>query len=484
MSQITLQQTNVISRNSLHFSRIKLFGLYIHSQFLLLLVLEILITAATVYAVGFYLDLGFKSFEFDSTTYLKIVSVPLVLSVSMAGVGLYNSRQSRNMLAIIVRFAVAVILSLLLVSALYTLFPLLMPSIQQYLLVLCASLIGLFFIRVCFYHLFNQVIFERRVLVIGTGNRAQRVMELLETDRSVAFDLVGFYRRDQDTEVQIDANLVVEGPVTLREMVAQHQVDEIVIALDDRRQCLPSDELLDCKLMGVSVIDLLDFYERESGKINLELLNPGWLIYANGFNKYFFSSFMKRSFDIICSLLLGLLTLPVFTLTALLIWLESKGKDPVFYQQERVGLNGRVFNVLKFRSMRTDAEKDGAAIWAQEHDPRVTVVGRIIRKYRIDELPQLLNILLGHMSLVGPRPERPEIVENLQAVNRYYGHRHRVKPGLTGWAQLRFKYGACEASAMEKLQYDFYYLKNFSILFDLCILIQTVEVVLFRKGAR
>jgi len=256
------------------------------------------------------------------------------------------------------------------------------------------------------------------------------------------------------------------------------------VALDDRRQSLPTDDLLNCRMSGIDITDTLDFFERESALIQLDLVQPSWLIHADGFKRNFIRSSVKRSFDILVSVFLLVLSAPFMLLTALAILLECGGKGPVFYSQLRVGRNGRCFNVHKFRSMKTDAEADGVARWAQKEDPRITRIGSFIRKYRLDELPQLWNVLVGEMSLVGPRPERPEFVKELHQANPLYKERHRVCPGITGWAQLCYPYGASAEDSMSKLQYDLYYVKNHGLFLDAYTLIQTIEVVLFKKGSR
>ena len=257
------------------------------------------------------------------------------------------------------------------------------------------------------------------------------------------------------------------------------------MALDDRRQgTIPTDELLNCRMSGIDVSDMLDFFERETAKIRLDLLRPSWLIHAEGFKYHALREFSKRAFDVTLATTLFVLTLPLMLLTAAAICMESGGNGSVFYRQERVGKDGKVFDLIKFRSMQMDAEKDGKARWAAKNDPRVTRVGNFIRKYRLDELPQLWNVLRNDMSIVGPRPERPEFVENLSRLSPLYKERHRVKPGIAGWAQLRYPYGASEQDSIEKLQYDLYYVKNHRLIFDLYILVQTVEVVLYTKGAR
>ena len=241
---------------------------------------------------------------------------------------------------------------------------------------------------------------------------------------------------------------------------------------------------MNCRMTGINVTDMLDFFEREMGLLQLDLIQPGWLIHADGFKRNLLRSTIKRSFDIIASGLLLLVLLPVIIITAIAILIESGWKGPVLYFQERVGLGGNPFNVIKFRSMQTTAEADGQARYAETNDPRVTRVGSFIRKYRLDEIPQLWNVFVGEMSLVGPRPERPVFVDNLCKINPLYPERHRVKPGVTGWAQLCYPYGASEKDSIEKLKYDLYYVKNHGIFFDFYILIQTIEVVLFKKGSR
>jgi sugar transferase (PEP-CTERM system associated) len=265
-------------------------------------------------------------------------------------------------------------------------------------------------------------------------------------------------------------------------MVRKEQVDEIVVAVSERRGgSMPLRELLDCKLQGVLVIDLATHFEKTLGQIRLDAVNAGWLIFSDGFAQGWIRTLVKRVFDIAFAIVLIVLALPVMLVTGVLIRLESRG--PIFYIQERVGLHGKSFNVIKFRSMRIDAEKDGKPVWAAASDDRTTRVGRVIRKSRIDELPQLFNVLGGSMSLVGPRPERPYFVDKLTNEIPYFAVRQSIKPGVTGWAQVRYHYGASVEDAAEKLQYDLYYVKNHSLLLDLVVLFETVGVVLMGWGA-
>jgi sugar transferase (PEP-CTERM system associated) len=270
----------------------------------------------------------------------------------------------------------------------------------------------------------------------------------------------------------------------MHEFAVAASIDEVVIAMDDRRQNFPLHDLLECRVKGIDVLDLMNFLERETGKVKLDVMNPSWIIFSEGFKRNGLREFVRRAFDLIASLGLLAIAWPLMIIAAVAIKFEDGIGAPIFYRQQRVGIDGKVFNLLKFRSMSVNAEADGKAQWAQKNDSRVTRVGGVMRKTRIDELPQLLNVLRGDMSFVGPRPERPEFVSQLNERIPYYRERHCVKPGITGWAQLCYPYGSSEKDALEKLQYDLYYVKNHGFLFDLMILLQTAEVVLWGKGAR
>jgi sugar transferase (PEP-CTERM system associated) len=286
-----------------------------------------------------------------------------------------------------------------------------------------------------------------------------------------------------NSECCLDRTRILHDKGTILSVAKKYKIDEIIVGVRERRGGgLPADQLLECKLAGIEVVDLPSFYERETGQIQVESLNPSWMIFSDGFKRSPFKDLTKRTFDVAASGGLLLLTLPVMLVTTLLIWLESGG--PIFYRQERVGELGRIFRVLKFRSMRQDAERDGVPQWAKKQDDRVTRVGRAIRLLRIDELPQVFNVFKGDMSFVGPRPERPYFVDDLTKKISYYPSRHTVKPGITGWAQIRYPYGATVEDALQKLQYDLYYVKNHTLFLDLIILFQTAQVILFGKGAR
>ena len=322
---------------------------------------------------------------------------------------------------------------------------------------------------------------KRRILVFGTGIKAHEVSQaLIRSDPSA--EIVGFFAGPNEFNTMMPSKQIISPGGTLLEAAIASKAQEIVVALSERRGgSMPMRDLLDCKLRGIKVLDLASYFERTLGQIRLDSLYAGWLIFGEGFDQGRSRVAIKRLSDIVFSLILLVMALPVMLVTALLIGLESG--FPILYRQERVGLNGRLFNVVKFRSMCNDAERGGMPRWATANDDRITRVGHFIRKLRIDELPQLFSVVMGHMSLIGPRPERPFFVDQLCREIPFYAVRHSVKPGVTGWAQVRYHYGATVEDAAEKLQYDLYYVKNHSLLLDLVILFETVGVVIGRKGA-
>jgi sugar transferase (PEP-CTERM system associated) len=325
----------------------------------------------------------------------------------------------------------------------------------------------------------------RRVLIVGTGEEAQGVATDLGAAGSARRTIVGFYPTSADTAPADSPALaapVFPKGLSIDEVVQKYRVDEVIVAVREQRGGgVPMDQLLACRIRGIPVLDLAGFFERAKGEVPTDSLKASWLVYGHGFVQGGLRTLVKRVFDLISSSVLLVIASPVIVLTALAIKLESSG--PIIYRQERVGLGGRSFMCLKFRSMRTDAEEDGVARWATKNDSRVTRVGAFIRKMRIDELPQLISVLKGEMSLVGPRPERPSFVAQLQQQIPFYDIRHSVKPGVTGWAQVRYSYGASVEDARRKHQFDLYYVKNNSLFLDLLVLVETVSVVLFREGA-
>lgn len=324
-------------------------------------------------------------------------------------------------------------------------------------------------------------LFKSKVLILGTGADAAAVATSLARPAQRATEVVGFYAQGGENLSEVDNERILPASISLLDTVRQHGVDEVIVAVRERRGgVLPIRDLLDCKLSGVRVLDLSSFFERTQGQVRIDSLKASWLIYGDGFRQGWSRTLVKRCFDLVAAITLFVATLPIMVVTAILILLEDGA--PIFYRQERVGFAGRVFKVIKFRSMRTDAEKDGTPRWASSNDDRTTRVGRVIRKLRIDELPQLLNVIAGEMSLVGPRPERPYFVDKLAQEIPFYAVRHCVKPGVTGWAQVRYQYGSSVDDAIQKLQYDLYYVKNHTLMLDTLVLFETVRVVLMGEG--
>ncbi|MBA2602896.1 MAG: TIGR03013 family PEP-CTERM/XrtA system glycosyltransferase [Acidobacteria bacterium] len=324
--------------------------------------------------------------------------------------------------------------------------------------------------------------FGERILIVGTDTTAQTVARQVLAQQDFPYQIIGFIDHDPARVGESVVNPRIVGtPADIEQLVSTHGIDRIFVGMSDRRGKLPIRELLRAKLSGVRVEDVNSVYERLTGKLLVEDLRPSWLIFSDDFRASRLTRQTKRTFDLLLALIGLVLGAPLMLFTAVAVWLESGG--PVLYRQERMGLNGRVFPLYKFRSMRQDAEQ-GTPIWASAVDDRVTMVGRFIRKTRLDELPQLWNVLRGDMSFVGPRPERPFFVAQLAEQIPFYEQRHAVRPGITGWAQVKYRYGASIEDSLEKLRYDLYYVKHLSLTFDLTILFDTVKVVLFAKGAR
>lgn len=322
--------------------------------------------------------------------------------------------------------------------------------------------------------------FARRVVILGVGASAGNMGSLIpESDENY---LLSGYVRCSDEDSQVSPDRILENSGGIYETVKRERADKIVVSLAERRGVFPFQEVMACKLAGVEVMDAPSFYEHVTGKLFLEGINPSWIIFSDGFNVSRVRKVIKRGVDIICATAGIILTVPFLPLIALAIKLDSPG--PVFYRQERVGEREQNFFLYKFRTMRVDAESGSGAVWAQKNDTRVTRLGNFLRKCRIDELPQFFNILCGEMSMVGPRPERPEFVIKLKELIPYYSERHFVKPGVTGWAQVRYPYGASVEDATEKLRFDLYYIKHLSLTLDFIIILKTIQVVLFRRGAR
>ncbi|WP_414828134.1 TIGR03013 family XrtA/PEP-CTERM system glycosyltransferase [Alteromonas sp. H39] len=416
---------------------------------------------------------------------LLTVSI-LICSLS---VGLYEAKLRETFRGIIRRIFVSVGLSYFLVEIISrTFFDDLVMHSYFLPVAVCSIIITLVVFRYFTNRLGLLGLGKMRIVVLGAGERASIIEKRMRRDVDrIGFDLLGFVPIPGDNReegIKKEKTIHVKVDENFQHFISENDVEEIVIACDQRRGTLPIDVLFECRLRGIEVTDLLDFMERETGQIVVNLMYPSWVIYSNGFQS---NNYLRDALDYTLNALLAAFVFvfvwPFMLITALIIFLDDgmRTKTSVFYKQERVGLNGKLFKIIKFRSMRPDAEKDGAK-WASKNDDRVTRIGHFIRKYRIDELPQLINVFKGEMAFIGPRPERPEFVEKLVREVPYYNQRHNVKPGLAGWAQLNYPYGASVEDSMEKLKFDLYYVKHQSLLLDILILVRTVEVVLFGKG--
>jgi sugar transferase (PEP-CTERM system associated) len=414
----------------------------------------------------------------------RSITFGAMIVIGMAALGLYQMHLRDSWFGVLTRQVVGFVLGSVALIICYYVIPQLKIGRGVLGIALVIGLVLVTVFRFAFLRTVDAEAMRRRVLVLGVGSRAHLIIQRMRrrADRR-GFTIVGFANLGE-SKVEVPADRIVDLEGSISGWAERHQINEIVVGPDERRGGLPMEELLRCKQSGMDITELVTFFERESGKVKLSLAEPSWLVYSRGFDTTPLRRATKRAFDLLAASVLLLLTWPLMLGTALAIRFESGKGQPILYRQERVGERSVPFKLIKFRSMRTDAERDGVARWATQSDDRVTRVGRVIRRLRFDELPQLWNIMRGDMSVIGPRPERPQFVEDLATKIRYYNLRHCVKPGLAGWAQLRYPYGASEADAEEKLKYDLFYVKNNNLLFDLLILIQTFEVVLFGRGAR
>jgi len=463
---------------------VRIFKHYVRIPFILLGIGEFVVMSLSISAAAFIIfnhNSHQLSVYFDSSLISALIYA-LTMTLSMVAIGLYQARLREGILGFLLRLSAALFLGTVVLSLIFYLFPSLFLGRGVLLLAEVISFVGIALIRNVIYFSGSQI-FKKNILVLGAGERASSITELRRKSDQVGFNIIGYIHVRGEKDIVNEKKIIFLNSSIL-DYCVDNNIDEIVIAINDRRKTLPMSELLDCKMSGVDIVDILQFFERETSKIKLDHLHPSYLLYSDGFQQGIARQNIKRFFDVVVSGIFLLLTWPIMGLTSLLIMLESGFRQPILYRQVRVGEDGRPFQVLKFRSMQTDAEKDGKAQWAVKNDSRITKVGGFIRKVRIDELPQIFNVFKGDMSFVGPRPERPEFVGELSDKIPYFNERHRIKPGITGWAQLSYPYGASEKDSLEKLQYDLYYVKNHSLFLDFLILLQTVEVILFSRGAR
>ncbi len=471
----------------------RIFKHNIHGVSIILGVIELVLLCLAAFLATSYLGAGYQDVVRHAT--LLNVLLPLIAFASLYALGLYGKESIADPLRHVIRLLIAtglcIVLASFMLGGIFYAMSLsgessaISLAVQFRLVVVFGSLA---FVAACIgryliFRILGRDVLKRRVLVLGTGERAARIEALMGQAENKPFARIHFLPVvAEEVKTAADNTLPSLGAANrpLVEIIDALGVDEVVVATDERRG-LPIKEILAIKLGGMRVTEYLTFYEREARRVDLDALEPSWFIYSDGFSASGWDLFGKRAFDVVVSVLFLLFTLPVTLIAAVVVKLDSPG--PIFYRQERTGLLGRPFVLFKFRSMRTDAEKHGPQ-WAAQSDSRITRVGAILRKTRIDEIPQIFCVLRGDMSFIGPRPERPFFVSSLALDVPYYDERHRMKPGITGWAQVNYPYGASIADAKAKLSYDLYYTKNFSLFLDVLILLQTIRVVLIPDGAR
>jgi sugar transferase (PEP-CTERM system associated) len=426
--------------------------------------------------IAAYIKLGSDLRVFDAWIVIKSLLITVVCQIALYYNDLYDMKITSNYTELGIRLLQALGIATIFFGVAYYLMPQLM--IGEGIFVIMIGLLVLLIVswRIGYTIILEKGLFNQKIIIIGSGELARGITHEIQFKRDSGYEI----------EAVLDEQECREGTCGSRlDICARakaHNISKIIVALEEKRGALPIKQLLKCRTEGIEILEGTSFYEMLMGKLYVKQINPAWLIFSEGFRKSPMKSFLKRSGDLVLAFLMLLVLSPLFLLTAILIKLDSRG--PVIFSQERAGQNGKRFNIHKFRSMVVDAEKRSGPVWASENDDRVTRVGRIIRKLRIDELPQLWNVLRGEMSFVGPRPERPFFIEQLQDKVPYYSERLSVKPGLTGWAQVSYPYGASVEDAIEKLNYDLFYTKNMSFLLDLLIIFRTVKIVLLGKGAR
>jgi len=427
-------------------------------------------------------ELGFVPMMED--IWIKAMIIAMVTQLSLYFNDLYEFKTSERTLEVASRLVQAIGITSIVLAILYYIWP---DLIIGRWIFFASVLVLIGFVaswRLLYSAVIRKKMFTEKAIMLGDGQLAMNILSEVGQRPDLSYDIKALVTNGnrQSMEKIFKPSKLINGFDHICDLAEEEKIDSIIVALDEKRGVFPYRQLLNCKVRGINVIDGESFYERISGKLLVERINPSWLIFSEGFQKSRLVRISKRVVDFLAASLLLIIFAPISLITAIAIKLDSPG--PVLFSQERVGENGKVFKIFKFRSMRADAEKLTGPVWATEDDPRITRVGRIIRKLRIDEVPQLWNVFKGDMSFVGPRPERPYFVEQLREKIPYYNERFTVKPGITGWAQVKYPYGASEKDALEKLKYDLYYIKNMSIFMDLMVIFQTAKIVLLGRGAR
>jgi sugar transferase (PEP-CTERM system associated) len=462
---------------------LRIFNQYIPTRKLAFFLLESLFIFGMVVLGAYLRFLGdIASFSSYEGLFFKALLIVTSVQISLYYFDLYDLKIFRNNLELAIRLLQSLGASSILLAVIYYMLPSLIIGRGIFLISLGFMGAAIVFWRMIYNHILKTRQLDQKIMIIGSGSLAKSIANEIIEKADTGFKIVGFITENPERVGEKLVNPSIIGDQSqIFDIARKENVNRIIVALEERRGKFPDAQLLECKMNGMIVEDGIEFYEHLTGRLQVESLRPSSLIFSDGFKKSKLSIWIKRVTGFTFSLIGLVLLSPFILILALLIKIDSHGS--FFYHQERVGENGRVFKLLKFRSMVENAEANGP-VWADQDDKRITRIGRWVRKWRLDEIPQMINVLKGDMSFVGPRPERPFFVEKLRKEIPFYDQRFYVKPGITGWAQIKYQYGASKEDALEKLKYDLYYIKNLSPLFDLLIIFETIKVVLFGKGAR
>jgi sugar transferase (PEP-CTERM system associated) len=416
--------------------------------------------------------------------WLKIFLITVVTQLGLYFNDLYEKKSIDSYIDLFTRLIRSIGITAIMLAIIYFLFPSIMIGRWIFFISFIFLLILLVSWRLLYSFVMKRKLFAEKAIILGSGELAQDLFREANSRKDLSYDIDSVIMPEQNhaTQDRFKGISVHYGFDTICNLAEAINAKNVIVALDQKRGLLPYVELLKCKVKGINIIDGEDFYERITGKLLIERINPSWLIFSDGFVKSKTTRLVKRVAGFAGAFFGLIILLPLIASVALAIKLDSSG--PVFFRQERVGENGKIFNLFKFRSMKVDAEETSGPVWTTYNDPRITRVGQIIRKLRIDEIPQIWNVLKGEMSFVGPRPERDFFVQKLEKKVPFYRERFTVKPGITGYAQVLYPYGASEQDALEKLKYDLYYIKNMSFILDLMVIFKTIKIVLLGRGAR
>lgn len=433
--------------------------------------------------VASLLVIGDKHLSIEYAMVLKALIITILCQACLYYNDLYNFKVTDSFTELGIRLLQSLGTAAILLAFVYLIFP--DVIIKEGIFILSILLVIAFIIswRILYAQIINHGLFDQRVIILGASETAREIVREIYDKKDSGYKIAAAISTKPLPELPCNEGigLICQNHYeNICDISMQMKVRKIVVALEEKRGAFPTEELLKCRVNGIEILDGNSFYEMLSGKLIVEHTSPGWLIFSQGFQKSWTQRFLKRLLDLLMSVILLVVLSPLILITALLIKIDSKG--PIFFSQERIGEQYKRYKIFKFRSMRTNAEKDTGPVWAKDEDDRITKLGRFIRKWRIDEIPQLWNVLKGEMSFVGPRPERDHFIKQLTEAIPYYGERLTVKPGLTGWAQVSYGYGSSVRDAIEKLNYDLFYIKNMSVLMDMMIIARTIRTVIFGHG--